>query len=101
MQVLVIDLGDARLGGAPQVGEERTQHGPLLLERMHLAEKQVELDPTDPHRADAAQPAEATRATSIAPMPVNRIQARSSDSTSVIITWPHAPQRTTVPAPLG
>jgi hypothetical protein len=51
MEVVVADLGDAHLEPA-QLGNEWSDHCPLLLERVHVTEKDVELQPTDPHPTD-------------------------------------------------
>lgn len=65
VQVLPIGLRDGDIESAPDLGHERAHHRALGLQRVHVAEQQVELDPSKPHgsimrhvtalcRADAA-----------------------------------------------
>lgn len=51
VQPNMIDFGDTDLKPASQFGDHRAHQGTLFLDRVHIAEQQVELDPTDPHAA--------------------------------------------------
>ena len=46
----MINLGHADRELATDVGNERPHHGTLVLQRMHIAQPQVELDRAHPHR---------------------------------------------------
>jgi len=54
MQVVCADLRRGGLGSTAEVRDERSQNAALLLQRVHIAEQQVELDPTDPHVRQSA-----------------------------------------------
>jgi hypothetical protein len=47
-------LGHGGLGPPAQIGDQRPDDGALLLERLHVAQQKVELDPADPHRFEHA-----------------------------------------------
>lgn len=49
MQLHMIDFGCADLKASSQFGDHRADQRPLLLQRMDVAEQQVEFDPADPH----------------------------------------------------
>jgi hypothetical protein len=52
VELMLADLSDAHLEAA-QVGDQRTHDRSLLLERVHVTEKDVELQPADPHPNEA------------------------------------------------
>jgi len=49
VQVLVADLGCRDREPTLQLGDDRPDDGPLLLEGVDVAEEQVQLEPSDPH----------------------------------------------------
>ena len=54
VQVVRPHLGHRHLGAATQIGQQRAQQAALLLQRVHVAQQQVELDPPDPHGHQSA-----------------------------------------------
>ena len=50
--VQVADLGRADLEAAPQLRDQGPDHGTLLLQRVHVAEEEVELERPGPHASD-------------------------------------------------
>lgn len=49
MQLVMINFGRTDLEPSAQLGYQGSYDGPFLLQRMHITEQQVELDPPDPH----------------------------------------------------
>ena len=55
VEVVGADFSCGSLSPPTQIGDERPKDAALLLQGVHVAEKQVELDPPDPHASESAR----------------------------------------------
>src|SRR5665811_1187497 len=55
MQIEVVNLGSGDLKRATQVGDDGPHDRAFRLQRMHVAQQEVEFDPADPHSSSQSE----------------------------------------------